>query len=147
PLALGDIVQYVVRITNSGSTTAYDVNIVDTLPIELGLSGDYTPTARINAVPVAGFVGVPEGAPPGALLWGRSNNDLSLDLPAGAFLELTYRVVVLAPPDTGTGIANRVYTDWTSLQSASTFERTGAGCPTITAPNDSASVLPWRSDR
>lgn len=136
PLALGDIVQYVVTITNAGGATAYDVNIVDTMPIELGLSGDYTPTAAINTVPVAGFVGVPAGAPAGPLLWGRGNGDLSLDLPAGAFLELTYRVVVLAPPDTGTAIANRVYIDWTSLQGASTFERTGAGCPTITAPDD-----------
>lgn len=136
PLALGDIVQYLVTITNAGGATAYDVNITDTLPIELGLSSDYTPTAAINTVPVAGFVAVPAGAPNGPLLWGRGNSDLSLDLPAGAFLELTYRVVVLAPPDMGTGIANRVYTDWTSLQGASTFERTGAGCPTITAPND-----------
>lgn len=136
PLALGDIVQYLVTITNAGGATAYDVNITDTLPIELALSSDYTPTAAINTVPVAGFVAVPAGAPNGPLMWGRGNSDLSLDLPAGAFLELMYRVVVQAPPDTGTGIANRVYTDWTSLQGASVYERTGAGCPTITAPND-----------
>ena len=136
PLALGDIVQYLVTITNAGGATAYDVNVTDTLPIELAFSSDYTPTAAINTVPVAGFVAVPAGAPNGPLLWGRGNSDLSLDLPAGAFLELMYRVVVQAPPDMGTGIANRVYTDWTSLQGASVYERTGAGCPTITAPND-----------
>ena len=98
PLVLGDIVQYVVTITNAGSATAYDVNIVDTLPIELALSGDYTPTAAINNAPVAGFVGVPAGAPNGPLVWGRGNSDLSLDLPVRAFLALTYRVVVQAPP-------------------------------------------------
>ena len=41
-----------------------------------------------------------------------------------------------APPTDATGIANRVYTDWTSQQGANTYERTGAGCPTITPPND-----------
>ena len=52
------------------------MNIVDTLPIELALSGDYTPTAAINGTPVAGFVGVPAGAPDGPLVWGRGNGDL-----------------------------------------------------------------------
>lgn len=136
PLALNDIVQYVVTITNAGGATAYDLNIVDSLPIELALSGDYTPTATINTAPVAGFVAAPAGAPNGPLVWGRANSDLSLDLPAGAFLELTYRVVVLAPPSDATGITNRVNIDWTSLQNASVYERTGAGCPTITPPND-----------
>ena len=59
PLALNDLVQYAVTIVNGGNATAYDVNIVDTLPIELALHGDYTPTAAINGTPVAGFVGVP----------------------------------------------------------------------------------------
>ena len=33
-------------------------------------------------------------------------------------------------------LANRVWIDWTSLDSASTYERTGAGCPTTTPPDD-----------
>ncbi|HEY6599981.1 MAG TPA: hypothetical protein VIZ30_11730, partial [Pseudomonadales bacterium] len=136
PLALNDVVQYVVTIVNGGSATAYDVNIVDTLPLELMLDTNYTPTAAINGTPVGGFVGTPAGAPAGPLVWGRGNGDGSLDLPAGAYIELTYNVVVRAAPDTTTGLANRVWTDWTSLNAGSTYERTGAGCPTTTAPND-----------
>jgi uncharacterized repeat protein (TIGR01451 family) len=136
PLALNDLVQYVVTIVNSGSSTAFDVNVVDTLPLELMLNTNYTPTATINGTPVAGFVGMPAGAPDGPLVWGRAHNDGSLDLPPGGFIELRYQVVVRAAPDTSTGLSNRIYTDWTSLDGASTFERTGAGCPTITAPND-----------
>ncbi len=115
PLALNDVVQYVVTIVNGGSATAFDVNIVDTLPLELMLDTNYTPTAAINGTPVAGFVGTPAGAPAGPLVWGRGNGDGSLDLPAGAYIELTYNVVVRAAPDTTTGLANRVWTDWTSL--------------------------------
>ena len=136
PLALNDLVQYVVTIVNSGSSTAFDVNVVDTLPLELTLNTNYTPTATIDGAPVAGFVGLPAGGPDGPLVWGRANNDGSLDLQPGSFIELRYQVIVRAAPDSSTGLANRIWTDWTSLDAASTFERTGAGCPTITAPND-----------
>ena len=57
----------------------------------------FTPTATIAAVPVVGFVPTPAGAPAGPLVWGRENGDESLDLPPGGSLELTYRVLVVAP--------------------------------------------------
>ncbi|MDJ0851481.1 MAG: hypothetical protein QNK04_24155 [Myxococcota bacterium] len=136
PPAFGDTLQYVVTIVNGGNATAYDVNVVDTLPIELALSPGFTPTAVINAVPVVGFVPTPSGAPLGPLVWGRNNGDESLDIAAGGSLVLTYQVEVVTPSDNPDLIANNVWTDWTSLEGASVHERDGDGCPTITPPDD-----------
>ena len=138
PPAFNDVLQYVLTFVNGGNATAYDLNVVDTLPPELALAAGFTPTATIGGTPVAGFVAAPAGAPGGPLVWGRQNADDSLDLPAGNGLELTYQVVVQSPPVDGSVISNTVWTDWTSLDvdPGSLYERTGAGCPTVTAPND-----------
>jgi uncharacterized repeat protein (TIGR01451 family) len=136
PLELGDVAEYVVRIVNAGDGVAHDINAVDTLPIELALSGGFVPTATIGGVPVSGFASGPAGAPDGPLVWGHGNGDDSLDLPPGSSLELTYRVDVVAEPVAGTTIDNDVWIDWTSLEGTSPYERTGVGCPTVSAPND-----------
>jgi len=136
PPAFGDILQYVVTIVNGGNATAYDVNVVDTLPPELALSPSFVPTATIDGAAVPGFVGVPAGAPDGPLIWGRENDDDSLDIPQSGFLELTYRVVVRTPPLDPTLIENNVWIDWTSLDAESIYERTGNGCPIVTPPDD-----------
>jgi uncharacterized repeat protein (TIGR01451 family)/fimbrial isopeptide formation D2 family protein len=136
PIAFGDIAQYVLTVPNFGNAIAHDVNIADTLPPELALYSGYTPIAQINGVDVAGFVPLPSGAPGGPLVWGAGNNDLSLDIPPGATLELTYQVEVIAPADPSVALSNSVWVDWTSLDELSGYERTGAGCPNWTAPND-----------
>jgi uncharacterized repeat protein (TIGR01451 family) len=136
PPAFGDVLQYEVSIANGGNATAYDINVVDTLPPELALSAGFTPTAAIDGAPVAGFVGNPAGAPDGPLVWGRENGDESLDLPMGSTLTLTYQVEVRLPSDDPDVLSNSVWTDWTSLESGSVYERTGDGCPNITPPND-----------
>ena len=58
-------VGHVLTIPNLGNAIAHDVNIVDTLPPELTFYAGYTPVAQINGIGVAGFVGVPLGAPGG----------------------------------------------------------------------------------
>ena len=136
PIALGDIVQYVLTIPNIGNAIAHDVNIVDTLPPELTFYGGYTPIAQINGIDVAGFVGIPSGAPNGPLVWGAGNNDGSLDVGPGDTLEVTYQVELTAPADQSIALTNIIWVDWTSLNNVSVYERTGDGCPTITAPND-----------
>jgi uncharacterized repeat protein (TIGR01451 family) len=126
PITGGDIIQYVVTINNGGSSTAYDVNVVDTLPSALTFYSSFVPTAAIDLTPVSGFVATPAGTPDGPLVWGRDNGDGSLDIPAGSSLVLTYRAQVLE--STATTFSNMVWIDWTSLNDASAFERTGAGC-------------------
>ena len=142
PITGGDIIEYVVTIPNSGNATAYDLNIVDTLPSNLGLYSGFTPTAKINGVDVVGFNSTPSGSPNGPLIWGKGNSDNSLDLPAVVAnpLVLTYRVIVEAGAESNITYTNNVIVDWTSLDdtvaNSVTYERTGAGCPAIVAPND-----------
>lgn len=142
PITGGHIIEYVITIPNSGNATAYDLNIVDTLPANLTLDTSFTPTATINGIDVGGFDPDPAGPPNGPLIWGRGNADNSLDIPAilANPLILTYRVIVEAGAESNVDYVNSVIVDWTSLNNtiadSSTYERTGAGCPTTTAPND-----------
>lgn len=129
----GDLIEYEVAVLNSGTSTAYDVNVVDTLQASLNLYSGFTPTALINGNPAVGFVSTPANSPAGPLIWGRDNGDNSLDIPAGQSLVLTYRTVVIAA---GGSVSNSVMVDWTSLDGDSDDERDGAGCPTVTAPDD-----------
>ncbi len=136
PLAFGDTLEYVLTIVNSGSATAYEVNVVDTLPVELTLDGGFMPTAAVDGAAVPGFVAAPAGAPDGPLVWGRDNGDASLRIPAAGSLVLTYRAIVRTPIDAAVPLANSVWIDWTSLDAGSVYERTGNGCPNITPPDD-----------
>ena len=133
PATVGDVLEYAVTLTNSGDATAFDVNIVDTLPANVSLVSGAA-TARIDGVDVAGFIADPATLAGSAIAWGWRNGDETLDIPAGKSLVLTYRVTVDLV--TGADIDNNVYADWTSLDGASAAERTGAGCPSITAPDD-----------
>ncbi|WP_419175335.1 hypothetical protein [Desulfosediminicola sp.] len=138
PPFAGDILEYRLTAINTGSSnsTGFDINLVDTLPPGLVLDTGFTPTATIDSIPVPGFVPMPAGAPAGPLVWGRENGDGSLDIPAGETLILTYRTIVENILDPSGLIKNGVLSDWTSLADANPYERTGEGCPTITAPND-----------
>jgi uncharacterized repeat protein (TIGR01451 family)/fimbrial isopeptide formation D2 family protein len=126
PAAVGDVLEYVVTLTNEGDSTAFDTSIVDTLPTDLSLVAD-SATARINGVDVSGFVATPIDLGGGAVAWGQQNGDLNLDIPAGQSLVLTYRVSV--DSISGANIENSAYVDWTSLDGASADERTGGACP------------------
>lgn len=133
PATVGDVLEYTVTLANSGNATAFDATVADLLPAGMGLVAG-SATATVNGVAVAGFVATPTTRADATLAWGSGNGDGSLDIPVGQSLVLTYRVTVQAA--TGAPVANRVYADWTSLQGSDTAERTGAGCPTITQPND-----------
>ena len=131
----GDVLEYTLTLVNTGNSTAHDINLVDTLSPLLNFHAAFTPTATIAGTPVSGFVPTPGAAPVGPLVWGRGNADGSLDLPAGQTLLVRYRVIVLPAAQANTTIGNSVTADWTSLDGANAFERTGAGCPAFTAPN------------
>ncbi len=129
PITGGDILEYVLTIPNTGGTTAFDVNIVDTLPAGLALDASYTPTAILNVSAPAGVLGfnpAPAGAPGSPLIWGRDNGDESLDIPPGDTLILTYRVLIDAAAEANVTLSNSVLVDWTSLNTdLSGLERTG----------------------
>ncbi len=138
PPVAGDVLEYQLTLVNTGSTnsTAFDVNIVDALPAGLVLDPTFTPTATIDNVAIPGFVPLPAGAATGLLTWGRNNGDSSLDVFAGQILVITYHSLVQVVSGPGGLIENGVWGDWTSLEDVSTYERTGDGCPNISAPND-----------
>ena len=143
----GDVLQYVVTLTNPAtatSATAFDINIQDQLPANLIFDSSFTPTLSINGVDQSGtFTSAPAGTPGvagGLLIWGRVNADESLDLPENQTLVLTYQAIVLDDVEPNQAINNAVQVDWTSLDGANTDERTGDGCPAITAPNDYCSA-------
>jgi len=136
PVTGGDIMEYTISMNNSGSSTAFDVTIVDTLPAGLSFDMTFLPTATISGVPVFGFVSLPLGTPAGPLIWGLGRGDPSLDIPAGSTLVLTYRVLIDSAAEANSTYTNSVLVDFGSQNGASLNERTGAGCPAVTAPND-----------
>ena len=144
PATVGDVLEYKVTIPNSGTSTAFDANIVDTLPANVALVAG-SATATINGVAVTGFVANPSTPSGTTLVWGRGNGDGSLDIPAGQSLVLTYQVTVVDASSVSS-FTNSAYVDWTSLDEDYPIdpisnpspgrERTGAGCPTTTLPNN-----------
>lgn len=133
PVGGGSVIEYVLSMTNNGTSTAYDVNVLDNLPAELALFTGFTPT--IAGIPDTGFIPIPDtGVLPGQLIWGRDNGDGSLDIPVGSTLTLTYQAQVQV--STEATFSNTAWVEWSSLDNAAISERTGAGCPIITAPND-----------
>ena len=97
PATVGDVLEYKLTITNSSglySSTAYDVNITDTLPSNVVLVPG-SAKALINGAAVTGFVATPATPSGTTLVWGRDNDDGSLDIPVGQQLVLTYQVTVV----------------------------------------------------
>ncbi|RFA33208.1 hypothetical protein CAL65_17705 [Alkalilimnicola ehrlichii] len=131
PVHGGDVIEYRVTIPNNGDSTAWDVNIVDSLPPELELLGE--PSAVIDGAPVADFNPTPATNADGYKVWGRDNGDESLAIPAGATLVLSYSARV---NEASGNLSNTVWVDWTSLQGESVYERHGEGCPNVSAPNE-----------
>ncbi len=139
PATVGDVLEYVVTVPNTGGSTAFDVNVVDSLPAPVALVPG-SANATINGIDVADFRREPTVLSGGELAWGRQNGDESLDIPSGQSLVLTYRVTVLSAAEPS--IINGVHVDWTSQQDALAGERTGDGCPNVTAPDDYCYVPP-----
>ncbi|TGU75063.1 DUF11 domain-containing protein [Geomonas terrae] len=133
PAVPGDVVRYTVTVKNDGTSRAYDADVMDFLPANLSLVPG-SASAQIDGATVSGFVTTPAARAGGEVVWGAQNGDASLDIPAGGTLVISYLATVLATD--GAPIVNRVYADWTSLSGAVAGERTGAGCPNVTAPNN-----------
>jgi large repetitive protein len=145
PATVGDVLEYTLTIRNSGTSTAFDTGISDTLPANVATVAGST-TATINGAVVPGFIANPSTPSGTTVVWGRGNGDGSLDIPAGQSLVLTYQVRV-TDASSVKSFTNSAWVDWTSLDgdypidiinTAPGRERTGAGCGTtgIILPND-----------
>ncbi|MCW8193664.1 DUF11 domain-containing protein [Proteobacteria bacterium 005FR1] len=133
PATVGDVLRYQVTLTNNGDAPAYDVSITDSLPQGVSFVTN-SASAEINGVAVVGFVAAPDILTSGQAIWGELNEDGSLDIPIGQSLVLSYRVSV---EEASSGeIINSAVAEWTSRDGANAAERSGAGCPTITSPDD-----------
>ncbi len=133
PAAAGDVLQYTITMINDGSSTAYNADVIDTLPPNVVLVVG-SATAQMNGAPIVGFITNPAMLTGGVMDWGSRNGDGSLVIPVNGKLVLTFQAKVLSVD--GTTIGNTAYTAWTSLSGNVSGERTGAGCPNITAPNN-----------
>jgi len=136
----GDILEYQITLENTGTATAFDVNLSSTLPPQLLFDTSLpVPTATIGGVAVSGFETTPAASPAGPLVWGRGNADNTLDIPVGQSLVLTYRSVVQTPTQPNTVMDTSITVDWTSLDNAdasNAFERDGGTCPVASDPDD-----------
>jgi len=133
PAAVGDVLLYTITLTNNGTSTAYNADVIDTLPTNIALVAG-SATAQINGYPAAGFIANPAILAGGVLDWGSQNGDTSLDIPVNGKLLVTFKAKVLSVNTAS--IVNTSYTAWTSLPGSGSGMRTGTGCPNITQPNN-----------
>jgi len=126
----GDVIEYTVTVDNTaGTSSAFDINIVDTIPTHLQYVAN-SATADIQTGVVITNIGGFDATPTvvgQAHTWGRGDGDEQLDVPAGSSLIFTYQMVVQNDVEPNQIITNSVVVDWTSLQDASALERIGTG--------------------
>jgi len=145
--AAGDAIQYTVTISHNALSTAdaFDVNIVDTLPVSLVFTS--ADSLLINGIVTGTLVPTVAGQ---QLTWGRNNlGDDTLDIPLGETLELVYTVTISDLVQPLELIQNSVVVDWTSIDGDITgLERIGIGglnC-LLSVPPDDYCVGPIRAD-
>lgn len=135
----GDIVRYTVNLTaaaDAGASDAFDLRLVDTLAPGLEYAGNPTVTGTGNTIAAPQVTGSGTAGNPYVLTWSTAAGSAGIDVAKGTSVQVSYDVRVQANVPALTPLANSVHVDWTSLDGSSTFERHGAGCPDITAPND-----------
>ena len=70
------------------------------------------------------------------LSWSTAAGNAEINVAKGASVQVSYDVRVNNGVAALTTLANSVVVEWTGIAGVSAFERNGAGCPTVTAPND-----------
>jgi uncharacterized repeat protein (TIGR01451 family)/fimbrial isopeptide formation D2 family protein len=135
----GDVVRYTVSLTASAAADASDafgLRLVDTLAPGLEYAGNPAVTGTGNTIGAPQITGSGTTGSPYVLTWSTTAGNAAIDVAKGGSVQVSYDVRVQNNVPALTTLANSVYVDWTSLDAASTFERHGAGCPAVTAPND-----------
>jgi uncharacterized repeat protein (TIGR01451 family)/fimbrial isopeptide formation D2 family protein len=135
----GDVVRYTVTLTAAGGADAsdvFDVAIVDTLTAGLVYAGNPTVSGAGNTISAPVITGDGSAGNPQRLVWGLADANADIDIAEGAAITISYDVRVLDGIPALQSLANSVTAQWTGLDGGSIYERTGAGCPAITQPND-----------
>jgi uncharacterized repeat protein (TIGR01451 family)/fimbrial isopeptide formation D2 family protein len=137
PPTAGDVLRYTLTFPASAGTNfsdAFDLGIVDNLSLGLAYQvGTATVSGAGNTIADPAITG--DGVTiPQTLTWDLATADI--DVPEGATVTVTYDVLVLDGVLANQNLVNGATVQWTSLDGASTDERNGVGCPTITPPND-----------
>ncbi|MBF6023999.1 isopeptide-forming domain-containing fimbrial protein [Lysobacter niastensis] len=135
----GDVVRYTVTLTAAADATAsdaFELRLVDRLASGLEYVGNPTVTGTGNSIAAPLVTGDGSAGNPYVLTWGAAAGNATINVAKGASVQVSYDVRVRNGVPALTTLANSVYADWTSLAGSSAFERNGAGCPAVTAPND-----------
>ncbi len=138
-VAGGDIVRYTVTLTAAGGANAsdvFDVGIVDTLAAGLVYAGNPAVTGAGNTIGAPVISGDGSPGSPQRLVWSLEDASADIDITEGTAITISYDVRVLDGIPALQSLANSVAVQWTGLDGGSIYERTGAGCPAITQPND-----------
>ncbi len=135
----GDIVRYTVTLTAAGdvnASDAFDLRLVDTLASGLQYVGNPTVTGTGNSIGAPLITGDGSAGNPYVLSWSAPTGNAAINVAEGGSVQVSYDVRVNNGIPALTTLANSVVVEWTGLDGSSPYERNGAGCPAITAPND-----------
>ena len=135
----GDIVRYTVTLSAAGdanASDAFDLRLVDTLASGLEYVGNPTVTGTGNSIGAPLITGDGSAGNPYVLSWSTAAGNAEINVAKGASVQVSYDVRVKNGVAALTTLANSVVVEWTGIDGVSAYERNGAGCPTITAPND-----------
>ncbi len=127
----GDVLEYRVTINNTGIniSSAYDLNIVDTLNKGLGyLAGSMEENysgSQIAITPKVTGTGIDSAQ---IIHWGREAdpNQRDIDLPENQTIVYTYKVKVLDSVSVLENLTNSIVLDWTSADGIVAGERDGS---------------------
>ena len=106
------------------------------LPSGLEYVGNPTVTGTGNSIGAPLITGDGSAGNPYVLSWSTAAGNADINVAKGASVQVSYDVRVQNGVAALTNLANSVVVEWTGIDGNSTYERNGAGCPTVTAPND-----------
>jgi large repetitive protein len=135
----GDVVRYTVTLTaaaDANASDAFDLRLVDTLASGLQYVGNPTVTGTGNTIGAPLITGNGSAGNPYVLTWSTAAGNADINVATGTAVQVSYDVRVANNVAALTTLANSVVVDWTGLDGNNSYERTGAGCPAVTAPND-----------
>jgi hypothetical protein len=131
-----DTLRFTLTVENTGTSTAYDVDIADMVDT-LGLGNDWfditslvVESVTLNGVDATATYDSPTISGT-EIHWGRTTGDESIDIAVGESFEVLYTVTMKTLGD-NENVTRDVEVDWTSMDGVQSGERTGTG----TAPDD-----------